>query len=253
MSVTRRKLIPELMDRPDVDPDQLARSLADLRAANRWLGGTPAILRLLEPLLREIPDRPIRIVDVATGSADIPVSLSRWAARRRERVEVTAVDLHRETLEAARRQTAGLDDVRVVAGDALRLPFAGGAFHLALCATALHHFTDAEAATVLGELARVTTAGVVVLDLRRSRTALAAVQLLAWTVWRRHPVTRNDGPASVRGAFTSDELRRLARLAGMEGGTVKKERFFRQSLVYVHSAGGHPGVAAERGAGRGAG
>lgn len=237
------------MDRPDADRDQLVRSLADLRAANRWLGGTRTVLRLIAPLAVGIPERPIRIVDVATGSADLPVAIARRAARSGTAVEVTAVDIHRRTLEVARRQTSEMPGVRVVAGDALRLPFADRSFHIALCATALHHFSDADAVRVLRELARVSACGVVVLDLRRSLTGLAAVRLLAETVWRAHPITRHDGPASVRGSFTPAELRRLARLAGLKGATVRREPLFRHSLVYVHPAGTGAGAAPPSGAG----
>ena len=65
---------------------------------------------------------------------------------------------------------------------------------------------------------------VLVTDLLRSWTGLAAVRLLAATVWRRHPVTRHDGPASVRGAYTLDELRGLARRAGL--GEVRARSWF---------------------------
>lgn len=232
MSSLARDRRPELMDQPQADPEELVRSLDDLRRVNAWLGGTRSALRLLAPMIRRLGGgRRVRVLDVATGSADIPLALARWGRARGAPVEVVATDLHPRTLEVARARVAGDPDVRVQEADALALPFADRAFDFALCSTALHHFEEPEAVAVLRELDRVAAAGVVVSDLRRSRPALLGAQLLAATLWRRHPITRHDGPLSVRSAFTPAELRRLAGRAGMEGARVRTHPVFRLSLV----------------------
>ncbi len=237
MTSLARRRVPELMDQPEPDPEELARSLDDLRRVNRWLGGTRAILGLLAPMLRRVPDRPVRVLDVATGSADIPLSLSRWARGRGVELEVVATDLHPRTLEVARRLTAQDPAVEVREADALDLPFADGAFHFALCSTALHHFDAADAVAALREMARVASAGVVVSDLRRSRPALLGAELLAATLWRGHPITRHDGPHSVRGAFSPAELRELAARAGLGRAPVRTHPVFRLSLVVDRTRG----------------
>lgn len=231
MSMRERLRRDELMDRPDAPPTELRRSLADLRAVNRWLGGTRTLLGLVAPLLRSVPERPIRVLDVATGSGDIPVALARRASRLGERIEVVAADLHPGALAAAREVTGGYASIRVMPADATRLPFAPGSFHVAICCTALHHFEEEAAVEVLRELRRVSTHGVVVLDLRRSAVALAGVRLLASTLWRGHPITRHDGPVSVRAAFTPDEMHRLAARAGYRRPIVRTHSLIRLSLT----------------------
>lgn len=232
MKAGARRREPELMDQPDAPRADLEQSLADLRAVNRWLGGTRTVSRIVRPLIAAVDERPVRILDVATGSADLPMAIARWAERAGMDVRLVASDFHLATLSAARLQTSGVAQIEVAAADALRLPFSDDAFHIALCCTALHHFDDTDAVTVLRELARVASRGIVVLDLRRSPSALLGAQLLASTLWRRHPITRHDGPASVRAAFTSDELRGMAEDAGLHGATVTTHSFMRQSLVW---------------------
>lgn len=241
MSTLPRAAGAELMDEPGVDPRELATSLRDLRGVNRWLGGTRVLLRHLGELVARRPGESFTVLDVATGSADIPLSVARWARERGLRAEVTATDMHEGTLARAREHAAGDPDVRVERADALALPYPDGAFDFALCSTALHHFDDADAVRVLRELYRVARRGVVVNDLRRSRPALLGARLLAATVWRGHPVTRHDGPLSVRRAFTPAELRELARRAGMEGARVHAHLPFR--LALVAERGGGPGGA----------
>ena len=232
MSPLARAAGAELMDAADQDRRELARSLADLRGVNRWLGGTRVVLRHFARLVRAHPRPSWSVLDVATGSADIPLSLAAWARSRSIRLHVVATDSHPTTLDLAREHTARDPDVSVEPADALALPYADGAFDVALCSTALHHF-DAEdqAVQVLRELDRVSRVGVIVNDLARSLPALAGARLLAATVWRTHPVTRHDGPLSVRRAFTPAELRRLARAAGLGNARVRAHFPFRVALV----------------------
>jgi ubiquinone/menaquinone biosynthesis C-methylase UbiE len=220
------------MDEPAQDPCELARSLADLRRVNRWLGGTRIILRHLGELFARHPRPSYRILDLATGSGDIPLQVARWARARGVRVEIVATDNHATTLELARTHTAGEPSIRTEAADALELPFPDGAFDVALLSTALHHFDDdADCLQVLREMHRVSRLGLIVNDLARSRGALLGARLLAATVWRHHPVTRHDAPLSIRRAFTPAELRDLAQRVGFRKARVHAHLPFRVALV----------------------
>lgn len=221
----------ELMDEPEVDRRHLATSLADLRGVNRWLGGTRVVLRHLAAMAASLPSGELTVLDVGTGSGDIPLQVARWARGRGLRARVVATDAHAGTLALAREHAGRDPDVRVEHADALALPYADGEFDFALCSTALHHFADDDAVRVLRELHRVARRGVVVNDLRRSRPALLGARLLAGTVWRAHPVTRHDGPLSVRRAFTPGELLELGRRAGMREARVHAHPPFRVALV----------------------
>jgi ubiquinone/menaquinone biosynthesis C-methylase UbiE len=222
----------ELMDEPAQDRGELARSLADLRGVNRWLGGTRVLLHHLETLFERHPRSEYRIIDLATGSADIPLQVARWARERGVQVEIVATDNHATTLELARAHTAHEPAVRTEMADALALPWPDDAFDVALLSTALHHFDDErDCLRVLREMHRVARIGLIVNDLARSRAALLGARLLAATVWRTHPVTRHDGPLSIRRAFTPAELRALAARAGFRKATVRAHVPFRVALV----------------------
>jgi len=220
------------MDEPAQDRGELARSLADLRGVNRWLGGTRVVLHHLEELFERHPRASYRIADLATGSGDIPLQVARWARERDVQVEIVATDNHATTLELARAHTAHEPAVRTEMADALHLPWPDDSFDVALLSTALHHFDDdRDCLRVLREMHRVSRIGFIVNDLARSRTALLGARLLAATVWRTHPVTRHDGPLSVRRALTAPEMRRLAERAGLADATVRGHFPFRLALV----------------------
>lgn len=227
----------ELMDEPTADRAELARSLADIRAVNRWLGGTRVVLRHLAELVQRYPRPCWRVLDIASGSGDIPLAVARWARKRGIRMEIVATDNHSGTLAMAAAHTAADPAVRTEAADALSLPWPDRSFDVALLSTALHHFDDErDCLRVLGEMDRVTRVGFIVNDLARSRPALLGARLLAATVWRTHPVTRHDGPLSVRRSFTAAELRALAVRAGLRRARVAAHFPFRLALVVEKEA-----------------
>src|SRR4051812_47549226 len=97
---TRRRQ-PEWMDAPDVDPKELRRSLAFIRRINSLLGYTRTTLGHLDRFSRQWRrGETIRILDVATGSADIQFAIRTWAERRGFDVRIVGVDLHAATAQA---------------------------------------------------------------------------------------------------------------------------------------------------------
>jgi ubiquinone/menaquinone biosynthesis C-methylase UbiE len=221
------------MDEPGIEPGALAAGLDDVAGVNRWLGGTRAVLAGVRALLRGRATA--RILDVGCGAADVPIALARWARRRRMRLEIVAADLHGRTVAVARQRSGAWPEISVCRANALRLPFADGTFDCALLSLTLHHLDDVEQAPALRELARVSRVGVLVNELERSWPNYLGARLLAATIWRRHAVTRHDGPLSVLRAFTPAELRSLADRAGLAEARVAR-RFFCRLVLSADAA-----------------
>jgi ubiquinone/menaquinone biosynthesis C-methylase UbiE len=228
----------ERLDAPGIAAGTLEASLDDVAAVNRRLGGTRAVLRSFDRLLRG--RRSAHVLDVGCGAADIPLALVRHARRRGVALRVVAADLHAGTAAIARRRVADVPGIAVARADARRLPFADGAFDCALLSLTLHHLDETDLATALRELARVSRGAILVNELERSWPNYLGARLLAATAWRRRPVTRHDGPLSVLRAFTPAELLALARQAGLRDATVERRFFYR---VVLTAAGGATGQA----------
>lgn len=210
------------MDAPDPDPDLLRKALDGLDRVHRLTGG---VRLAADPLRRAAEGRagPLRLLDVGTGGGRLALAVAR-RIRGRAPVRLVLTDLHPRTLAAARELTRSPASSRPEPGfvrlSGHALPFGADRFDLALCATTLHHLEREEAVACLRELDRVSGGRWVVTDLRRSRTALAAVRLLAATLWRRNPFPRHDGPVSVRRAFTPAEIESMLAEAGLDGARV---------------------------------
>jgi SAM-dependent methyltransferase len=203
----------EYLDRPGHFPSLLAGNLDDLRRINRWLGGHWLTLQGIEHLLEGLPsDVEVSVVDVGTGGADVPEAIVAWACRSRRRVRVLAGDVSPEIIDLARRQVGPQVDLAVLDGRCL--PLADGSVDVAVCSLLLHHLSPDDAVALLREMRRVSRQGIVVNDLVRSRLGYLGALAIGWLA-TRNPLTRHDGPLSVRRAYTPAEMADLAVRAGL--------------------------------------
>jgi SAM-dependent methyltransferase len=227
----------ELMDQLDASPTELARNLADIARLNR-IGATQAIQQHVAPFfVRQPAGETLRILDVGTGAADIPLALARWARRRGRRVRIVALEVHPAILRYAARAVDGTPEVTLVAGNALEAPIRPGSVDVALCSLVLHHLPEEAVVALLRRLAELVRLGFVVSDFRRGRLAWAAVWLVTRVVSRSR-MTRHDGPLSVRRAYTRDELARLAACAGLPDIRWHRAPAFRQIGVWLRPVAG---------------
>ncbi|QWV92517.1 methyltransferase domain-containing protein [Geomonas oryzisoli] len=223
--IPRKRTTLEFLDLPPevCTLEELEGSLSDLRTVNRYLGDTSALLKHLSAKVRG--QRHLSVLDVATGSADLPVALVEWARKKGIDIEVTGIDLNSRTIDIARRYAATYPEIRLLVADALQLPFRDHSFDFVLCSKTLHHMKEPDVVTALQEMLRVARRGFIVIDLRRSWIAYILIYLLT-RIFTRNRMTRYDGPLSVLKAFTEDELRQSALQAGAASITIRREPFW---------------------------
>ena len=165
----------------------------------------------------------LSLLDIATGSADLPQEIGRWASRRGLSIRCVGLDLHPATLAVARDWAP---EVPLVRGDALRLPFDNASFDFATCGMFLHHLPTESAVQVIREMERVTRRGWIVADLLRRRRALAWISFFTLFAGR---LERHDARVSVKQAFSPAEARQLA--IDASAGTQYREVFGHRFLL----------------------
>ncbi len=201
----------ELMDMPGLDREALRKDLENIAKLNRTFGARRIVARLFEKLAGS--RKRVTLVDLAAGYGDHARNLiGRSRAEGRE-LAVVAVDFNFETLRIARGATPPGEKLSFVQADARRLPFRDGGVDLVFCSLALHHFSDDDALGVLREMRRVGRIGTACIDLARSRLAVWAIWLLT-TFIVRDPTVRHDARISIRRAFSTGEMKAMAREAG---------------------------------------
>ena len=210
----KRSLEKEMMDLPGNPPDLLEEDLINLRRINRTLGAYRGLLRSLGQMVEGGKTKGFSLLDVGTGCGDIPVAVVRWAKRKAITVRVVGLDPDPVTAGVARRQTEGIPEISIVRGDGFNLPFPASSFDIVFASQVLHHFSEQEIVMLLRTWSKLARRAVMVSDLIRHPLAYYGIRLLT-RLFTRNPMTRTDGPLSVRRAFTVEEWRELFNLAGI--------------------------------------
>jgi ubiquinone/menaquinone biosynthesis C-methylase UbiE len=224
--ISRRGDYQELLDQDDIPRPLLTENLRHIRLMNRWLGWSAGVWSEARPVLAAGPTR-ASLLDIATGSGDVPRVLSRSAADRGIELDLIASDISGDVLDDARQQTG--PTIALVRHDAVALPFADDSVDVVTLCLAAHHLDPPALTAALAEAWRVSKRAVIVSDLERGRLAYAGARLMALVL--RNPLTSHDGPVSVLRAYTAREIAVIARRAGLQQMRVRRHTPFRMTLV----------------------
>ncbi len=224
-----RAVLPEFVDDQSVGRDDLNYIMSYLRGINRRLGGVHALLSHLRRWsVGWKRGTPVTLLDVATGTADLPVQARKWAESGGFDLRITGVDVSAAMLELARAHVVGTRGIELVQCDARSLldRFGPASFDYVHTGLFLHHLQDEGVVDVLRAMKALARRGLVWNDLIRTRRGLAVTWL--FTLGRRR-VLRHDACASIRAGFTADEVRTLCDRAGLTGaeyrGRISTHRF----------------------------
>jgi ubiquinone/menaquinone biosynthesis C-methylase UbiE len=222
----------EILD-GEIAAADVAATLADIDRLNAWFGGYALSRRHIRRLAAGLPrERMLRVIDVGGGAATFAARLVRWARRRRRAIRVVVVDRDPTVLRLARRVASAYPEVWLVQADAAALPFRPRAVDIVTSTLTLHHLEPVQAVAGLREMAAAAGVGVVVNDLLRRRLSLGLVWL-ATRLLRCHPISRHDGPLSVRRSYSRNELRALAERAGARRLTIREYHVLGRMLAVL--------------------
>lgn len=217
---------PELMDRPQPVSAELISDLRNLRQLNRYFGSHALTTQFLRRWMQ--PGAQWRVLDLATGSGDIPQLVVDYARQVGATATVEAIDQQVSTLEIARGLSVGYPEIDFKQGDILSFG-ENGQYDLVLCSLALHHFTDEAAVRLLERCRQLSRKFVLVSDLRRGWLATVGVHLLTTFIYCE-AMTRTDARLSAARAFSFREFHSLAERAGWRNFEHRKFRFGRQAI-----------------------
>ena len=226
------------MDRPQPVTRELERDLANLRSFNRWFGSHRLIRHFLRLWLR--PNGKARVLDIATGSGDIPRLIVDHARRQNVLVQIDAIDQQESTIEIARGLSAAYPEINFYCADLFEWNLSPGLkldglkpssfpYDMVLCSLALHHFSNDDAVRVLQKIRDLSTARILVADLRRARWLSCAVYFVTATIYRDE-MTKTDARLSAARAFSFLEMRNLAERAGWKNFRRRKFAIGRQAI-----------------------
>lgn len=221
----------EWMDSPVLSPQALKQALQEIQWVNRHLNGTRVLLQALAHLIGSVPQCHYSVLDLGTGSADIPIAMVQWGEKRGIGFEVVALDNNTIALAFGKEVVGGYPEITLVEADAMRLDYPPNRFDFVTCSMFLHHLPTSQAVVLLQHMARIARIGFIVNDLERHFLAYWGIRLLG-KLTAKSPVFQHDAPLSVLRGFTIQELKHLGELAGLSGLQVYRRFPFRIVAVW---------------------
>lgn len=216
----RRVVIPELLDTDAGTPAEIRASLRDLRFINTCFGGVRTTTWLVEQATRQTGKPSLSLLEVAAGSGYVPERTRAVLVRRGIELRPTLLD----------RSPAHLNSSQpAIVGDALALPFGDASFDLVSCSLFAHHLEPEELLRFVREGLRVCRLALLINDLIRHPLHLLLVY--AGFPLYRSRLTRHDAVASVRRAYTVDEMRALLAGAGAARLQFSRHYLFRMGVL----------------------
>jgi 2-polyprenyl-3-methyl-5-hydroxy-6-metoxy-1,4-benzoquinol methylase len=217
--LAQRVLQPELMDDPALDPARHRRALAALAHLNLVSRTSRTLWRAIRPIAAAPGHPSPTLLDIATGSGDVPIRIAQLARRDGVTLRISGVDSSPVAIEAARRRARlqGVD-ASFACQDVLGGPL-GGPHDIVMCSLFMHHLARPQAVATLYKMKCAASRLVLVSDLLRAQSSY----LQAWAASRftLSRIARVDALLSVRAAWTIEEFAAIASEAGLAGAAIR--------------------------------
>ena len=222
---------PELMDDPALDPVEHDKALRGLARMNRISGTYNSLIEPIVRLSRTVNSRTLSVLDIATGSGDVPIAICKAGASLGVKLNVSGCDISDTAISRASRNAAEAGaEIEFFKWNALEEEIPRR-FDVIVNSLFLHHLDETNTVRLLSKMRESATRLVIVNDLERTTFSLATV-FAASRLFSTSPVVHFDGPASVRAAYSMDELAQLAARAGLTGFSLKRHFPCRMLLEY---------------------
>jgi ubiquinone/menaquinone biosynthesis C-methylase UbiE len=233
LKIMQRIDAPEILDSDACSPTELKAALKTLGRINRWFGGVSTTQKMVERVAEATGAKNLSLLEVASGTGEVPGMVRRNLARRGITLRVALLDRADSHLRAPSQASAKGSDVTRVASDALALPFQGNAFDVVSCNLFAHHLNPNELQKFMQEGLRVCRHALLINDLVRHPLHLALVYA-SYPIMGSH-VAWLDGLTSVRRAYIPEELQKIVASAVPTGSKLRVNLFrhflFRMGMI----------------------
>ena len=170
----------------------------------------------------------LSLLEVAAGTGYVPQRAGERLLHRGLRLQITTLDRAASHLDLHLNHGG-----RGVAGDALALPFRDASFDLLSSTLFAHHLSPRDLVQFVNEALRVCRVAVLINDLVRHPLHMSLVY--AGMPLYRSRLTRHDAPASVRQAYTVEEMQSLLSQTSAARVEIHRHYLFRMGVSSVET------------------
>lgn len=220
---------PELMDDPNIDPNELRINLQELETINKLLGGYSVTLKGLKTLMRD-PSKTYQILDVGCGGGDTLAAIWEWANRKNLKVQLTGLDLSETAIEYTRKRCSHITNLKLMNQPFQTLAANHEKFDIITCSLFCHHFYGEELKLLIQIMHENSEIGFVINDLERNKIAWASIASLT-RLFSKSRLVKHDAPMSVKRGFTKSDWVELLKKSRVQAYDIRWMWAFRHCII----------------------
>ena len=196
----------EQLDNPECDCRLVNRSHGLMNCVNRFLGGTAAVKGFLRKAASSLPKgQCLNILDIGSGSCDIPAALLQWADKNKIKLRFTCVEREKRILPKMVNTASFNGLLRIIHSDIFKY-HPDEQFDYAIASMFFHHLSDEQIPELITHLRPFVRRGIFINDLHRSCLPYFGCMLLLPITG---PDVLRDARLSIRKGFRRSDLQPL--------------------------------------------
>jgi SAM-dependent methyltransferase len=223
-----RSTLPELMDQPGVEVNEIHKALRELNIINTWLGGYTPVLSGLKEFAS---DETITVADIGSGGGDVARKIWKWAQKKRLKIQITGVDINPAMTAYSIQQSATFPGLHFKTGNAMNLAACIEQPDLIVNTLFCHHFDDEQLILLIQSLKEQCKKGFIINDLHRHWFAWASIKFLTF-LFSNSYLVKYDGPLSVKRSLTRKEWISILTAAGITQFKIRWFWAWRWQIIY---------------------
>jgi 2-polyprenyl-3-methyl-5-hydroxy-6-metoxy-1,4-benzoquinol methylase len=232
IDTTQRSNATEIMDDFSMKGTLLRDTLDKLGSINKWLGGNTITLNGIKQLLKNQPKtKTYTIVDLGCGHGDILRLVADYGRKHNFSFNLIGIDANQDAIDYASELSVNYPELTFQNLDIFSEAFQNLDYDIVLSTLFLHHFKNEDIVTLLQNVSRKATLGIVINDLHRSKVAYALFKLLGLVI-SNHMIVQ-DGLTSILRAFKREDLETLSKTLNHTSKICWKWAFRYQWLIKI--------------------
>ena len=210
--LSQREYLPELMDDPNSNREQLYNTLAQFARINALFARYKSLIKkfIFAPIIKAKSKNTLYIVDLGAGGGDIAQWMSEFALKLKLNIRILCVDKDPRVVDYLKKQLSHQSNIDIIEGDVfsnsnispLRKWDYLFANHF------LHHLPWEQIPLAIENIYRKTKSNFVLSDLKRSYFSYYGYSLYA-KLFTRDSFAFYDGRVSIRRGFHRKELKEI--------------------------------------------
>jgi ubiquinone/menaquinone biosynthesis C-methylase UbiE len=218
LDLSERSQLPEKMDEPGIAKKEIHQALKELEIINKLLGGYRVILHALDQV--EWSDRPLTIMDVGCGGGDMLRAISKWAERKKKKVQLIGIDRNVTMTEFASDRSKTFSNIRFMTCDVFDDALMHEKADIVMNSLFCHHFDNDDLVNLIKRINQLASEAVIINDIDRHWFAYQSIKTIT-LLFSKTCLVKYDAPLSVARSLKRNEWQAILASAGINNYTLR--------------------------------